>query len=147
MLDIRKFKAVGMMAARQARDKAASDDTAANEIIDMTALLEPWTEGAQTAGNVVVYNGYPYKVVQTHDSTGNPDWNPANTPALFAPYHATDKAHALPWVAPTGAHDAYNAGEWMIWMDGLAYECKQNATVHDPSVLPDAWEVAENGAE
>lgn len=39
--------------------------------------------------------------------------NPAGryaAPALWAPYHATDRAHALPWIAPTGAQDAYNAG-------------------------------------
>lgn len=139
MLDVRKFKAVGMVAARQAREKAAADDIAANDVIDMTALLTPWKEGVQTAGNVVVYNGYPYKVVQTHDSTGNPGWNPADAPALFAPYHATDRSHALPWVAPTGAHDAYNAGEWMIFTDAMAYECLKDATVHAPDVLPGAW--------
>lgn len=141
MLDLKQMRAIGMLAARQARERAVQEGVEANEIIDMTALLKPWAEGPQTAGDVVVYNDYPYKVVQTHDSTGNPTWNPADTPALFAPYHATDKAHALPYVAPSGAHDAYNSGEWMIWTDGLAYKCKQNATVWGPDTLPDAWEV------
>lgn len=141
MLDLKQMRAIGMMVARQARERAAQEGVEANEIIDMTALLKPWVEGPQTAGDVVVYNDYPYKVVQTHDSTGNPTWNPSDTPALFAPYHATDKAHALPYVAPTGAQDAYNSGEWMIWTDGLAYKCKQDATVWGPDVLPAAWEV------
>lgn len=140
MLNTDMLRAIGMLVARQAREKAALDTTTANEVIGMTALLKPWAEGTQTAGEVVTYNGQPYKVVQTHDSTGNPAWNPADTPALFAPYHATDRAHALPWAAPTGAHDAYMAGEWMIWTDGKAYRCTMDATTYGPDVLPDNWE-------
>lgn len=143
MLNMETMRAIGMLVARQAREKAATEGVAANEVIDMTALLKPWAEGPQTAGEVVSYKGQPYKVVQTHDSTGNPAWNPADTPALFAPYHATDRAHALPWAAPTGAHDAYMAGEWMIYTDGLAYRCMQDNTVHAPDVLPSAWGAGE----
>ena len=142
MLNLEKFKAVGMMAARQAREKASSEGATANEVISMVALLKPWQEGVQTAGEVVAYNGKPYKVVQNHDSTGNPGWNPELAPALFAPYHATSKAYALPYVAPTGAHDAYMRGEWALWADE-AYECQQDGTVYDPSVLPAAWKRAE----
>lgn len=143
MRNLEKYRAVGMMAARQAREKAASEGVTANEIIDMTVLLKPWQAGAQTAGEVVVYGGYPYKVVQTHDSTGNETWNPQDAPALFAPYHATDAAHALPYVAPTGAHDTYNAGEFMVWADGQVYECLTDATVYDPDTLPEAWRMVE----
>jgi len=140
VLDFETMRAIGMMVARQAREKAALDTTTANEVIDMTALLKPWAEGMQAAGEVVAYKGQPYKVVQAHDSTGNAAWNPKDAPALFAPYHATDRAHALPWQAPTGAHDAYMAGEWMIYTDGIAYMCRQDGTVHTPDVLPGAWE-------
>lgn len=142
MLNLDTLRTMGMMIARQAREKAVSEGVTANEVIDMAELLRPWAEGPHAAGEVVVYNDYPYKVAQTHDSTGNPAWNPADTPALFAPYHGTDRAHALPYAAPTGTHDAYNAGEWMIFTDGAAYECRQDATVYGPDVLPDAWEAA-----
>lgn len=138
MFDLKQLRAIGMVVARQAREKAAEEGVAANDVIDMTALLKPWAEGLQTAGEVISYAGAPYKVVQTHDSTGNPGWNPAATPALFAPYHATDKAHALPFAAPTGAHDAYNVGEWMIY-NGLAYECQMDGCVYNPDALPSAW--------
>ena len=142
MLNFEKFKAVGMMAARNAREKAKQEGVSANEVISMTVLLKPWKEGPQTAGEVVAYNGAPYKVVQAHDSTGNPDWNPEKAPALFAPYHATVREYALAYVAPTGAHDAYMKGEWAIY-DGKLYECQQDATVHDPVTLPSAWRAAE----
>ena len=43
---------------------------------------------------------------------------------------------------PTGAHDVYQAGEYMRWVDGLIYRCKVDATVHGPVALPGSWEVA-----
>lgn len=143
MLNLEKFKAVGMMAARQAREKAVSEDVAANEVISMTPLLKEWKPGVHEVGEVVVQSNYPYKTIQAHDSTETPDWTPEATPALFAPYHATAKEYALPYRAPTHAGDAYNTGEWMIYTDGLAYECQQDATVYDPVVLPSAWRASE----
>ena len=135
-----KLYAVGMMAARQARAKAKEDGVAANEVIDMAVLLKEWAMGAYEIGDIVVYEGYPYKCIQAHDSTGNGGWYPSAVPALFAPYHGTDAAHALPYVAPTSAGDAYQTGEWMIWTDGVKYKCLQDACVYAPDVLASAWE-------
>lgn len=140
MLDTNMMRAVGTLLARQARARAKEPDAAANEVIDLTPLLKPWTPGSYAIGDIVVYEGQPRRCCQAHDSADNPDWSPASAPALWAPYHATDRAHALPWVSPTGAHDAYQAGEYMIWSDGAVYRCKIDATVHDPDVLPGGWE-------
>lgn len=138
MLNLEVLRTMGRLLATTAREKAAQESTTANEVIDMLELLAPWKEGPHMAGEVVVYNDYPYRVVQAHDSTGNPGWNPKEAPALFAPFHATDKEHALPWVSPTGAHDAYNRGEWMIFK-GVVYECQMDGCVYDPEVYPSAW--------
>ena len=97
-------------------------------------------------GVVASYDGAPYRCAQTHDSTGNPDWSPDKTPALWAPYHATDAAHALPWQAPTGAQDAYKRGEWMVWKDGKRYKCVAQTTVWGPDVRAEDWE-EESAAE
>ena len=142
MLNLEKFKAIGMMAARNARDKAVQEGTTANEVISMTPLLKEWAPGVHEIGGVVVQNDYPYKVIQAHDSTANPGWTPEVTPSLFAPYHATAKEYALPYRAPTHAGDAYYTGEWMIYA-GTLYECLQDAVVYDPEVLPSAWRAAE----
>lgn len=136
MLNLEMLRTMGMVLARSAREKAEGAE--ANEVIDMMTLLKPWQEGPHAAGEVVGYEGAPYKVVQTHDSTGNSGWNPKDAPSLFAPYHATDKAHALPWQTPTGVHDAYNTGEWMIFK-GVAYECLMDGCVYDPEVFASAW--------
>lgn len=139
MFDEKTLRAIGRLLAREAREIAPK--SGANEVIDLVPLLKAWAEGKHEAGEVVVYNDYPYKVTQTHDSTGNSLWNPVDAPTLFSPYHALDAAHALRWIAPTGEHDSYQAGEYMIWTDGKVYRCKVNATVWEPNFVPNAWEM------
>ena len=106
------------------------------------ALLQPWTPGNYAAGDVRVQNSYPYKCCQAHDSSNNPDWDPVTQRALWVPYHAKTAKWALPYVAPTGAHDAYQSGEYMIWPDGQIYRCNTDNTVWGPDTLPDVWDVA-----
>lgn len=139
MFDAKKMKAIGAMAARNARRAAETEDASANEVIDLAPLLKEWREDAYMVGEVRVYKDNPYKCVQAHDSTGNPSWNPEDAPSLWANYHGTDAAHALPYVQPTGAHDAYMVGEYAIY-DGAVYRCVVDHTVHDPAVLPASWE-------
>ena len=141
MLETNTMRAIGAMLSKTAQMLVQSSDAVANEVIDMSPLLKKWKEGAYVVGDVRDYENYPYKCIQAHDSTGNPSWNPKDTPALWSPYHGTDAEHALPYVKPTHAGDAYKTGEWMLWVDGKKYRCKQDATVHGPDVLPNAWEV------
>lgn len=109
------------------------------EINDNMAAIRPWKSGPQVVGDVRMYESIPYKCVQTHDSTGIEAWNPAAAPALWMQYHGTTAETARPWVAPTGAHDTYKAGEFMIWTDSLTYRCKSD-TVYSPADYPQAWE-------
>ena len=139
------FRAIGRVMARYAQDHAPGAD--ADGVIEAAPLLKPWAAGSMeapvsyAAGDVRTDENQPWKCVQAHTHHGEPGWNPAAMRALWAPYHATKKEYALPWVQPTNATDAYNTGEWMIWTDGLVYKALRDAVVHDPDVLPDAWEV------
>ena len=54
-------------------------------------------------------------------------------------YHGTDKTTARNWIAPTGAHDMYKKGEWMIWTDGSLYECLSDTT-YSPIDYAAAWQ-------
>lgn len=137
------YAALAAMARRAARDARAAAPTAqADDVIADTALLLPWAPGKYAVGDVRTHAGQPWRCCQAHDSTGNDAWAPGAAPALWAPYHATTSKRALPWVAPTGAHDAYQAGEYMRWTDEQIYRCTADATVHGPDVLPSAWGVA-----
>lgn len=137
MLNMTKLYAIGKLAARQARAEAPT--AKANDVIDMVPLLKAWAEDIHIVGEVVVYEGIPYKCVQEHNSLGNPTWNPKDAPSLWANYHATDAEHALPYAQPTGAHDAYMLGEYAVYRD-VVYRCVMDGTVHDPAVLPASWE-------
>ena len=57
-------------------------------------------------------------------------------------YHGTTQETARAWAEPTGAHDAYKAGEYMIWTDGAVYRCVSD-TVYSPEAYAQAWEKAE----
>lgn len=113
-----------------------SSDT--KEINEYAEILRKWTPGNYVVGDVRVYDGIPYKCIQAHDSTGNETWNPS-VASLWMQYHGTSVGSARPWVAPTGAHDMYLAGEYMIWTDGSTYKCLSN-TNFSPADYPSAWE-------
>lgn len=121
---------------------AAAPTAAADDVIADAPLLQQWVPGNYTTGDVRVQNSYPYKCCQAHDSTDNPDWDPATQRALWVPYHAKSPKWGLPYVAPTGAHDAYQDGEYMVWTDGQIYRCNTDNTVWGPDTLPDVWDVA-----
>lgn len=132
-----KARLTAYRAAMDAAVESVREDAAA--INRVATLVRPWKPEACAVGDVRVYDGIPYRCVQAHDSTQNPDWTPDATPALWMQYHGTTPETARPWVAPAGAHDMYRAGEYMIWTDGLTYRCKQD-TNFSPAEYAQAWE-------
>ena len=118
--------------------------------------MDDKTEGIACKGLFPVYEqNHSYSVgdVRLHPTTGNPkecmtaydgsaqqDWT-IDTPTLWKPWHSRKKEYALPWEAPTGAHDMYKAGEYMIWTDGTVKKCVQD-TNFGPDEYPQAWEDA-----
>lgn len=134
------------------RDEAyqirAALDSFMSKIVDMPVeinasmvAIRPWKPGVYEANkDVRMYEGIPYKCVQSHDSTGNDGWTPAATPALWMQYHGTTPETARPWIAPTGAHDMYKRGEYMIWADGAVYCCNAD-TAFSPVDYAQAWEL------
>lgn len=114
------------------------------EVNEYQAAVREWQPGAYVVGDVRQRLGAPYKCVQAHDSTANPGWTPEATPALWMQYHGTTPESARPWIAPTGAHDMYKAGEYMIWTDGRLKKAKMD-TAYSPTDYPQAWEDQSGG--
>lgn len=137
MSETQKARLMAYRAAMDAAVENVREDTAA--INRMTALARLWMPGTYAAGDVRVYGGVPYRCVQAHDSSENPDWSPDAEPSLWMQYHGTTPETARPWVEPTGAHDMYRAGEYMIYTDGQMYKCLQN-TDFSPAEYAQAWE-------
>lgn len=84
--------------------------------------------------------GYPYECMTAYDGSVQQDWTIDNR-TLWKPWHSRKKEYALPWEAPTGAHDMYKAGEYMIWTDGTVKKCVQD-TNFSPEEYAQAWEDA-----
>ncbi len=107
------------------------------------AFFEPWKPGAYAPGDIRTdpETGYPRQCLTAHDSTVNPDWD-IKTASIWKPYHSRRKEYALPWEQPTGAHDSYRAGEYMIWTDYGVYQCLAD-TNFSPAELASAWEKEE----
>ena len=99
------------------------------------------------AGDVRLHpeTGNPRECMTAYDGTVQPDWT-IDTPTLWKPWHSRKKEYALPWEQPTGAHDMYRTGEYMIWTDKNRQKevkhCLQD-TNSSPDEYPQAWEDAE----
>ena len=110
---------------------ALSDEEAAQ----VGALFPEWAAGiAYTAGERISdAQGNLYRVVQDH--TSQADWPMDATPALYTPLGVTaEEPDAIPeWRQPTGAHDAYNTGDRVLYQ-GKVYESTMDGNVWEPGV-------------
>lgn len=108
-------------------------------VIATSEYCEKWAQGKYRTGDIRTSNGVPYECILDHDSTDNPAWD-ISVRTLWKPYHSRKKEYALPFEAPTGSHDMYLSGEYMIWTDGNIYRCLSD-TSYSPVDYPQAWEV------
>lgn len=113
--------------------------------LTVAALYAEWTEGAYQVGDIRLawYGGAHqlWKCRQAHDTATYPDITPDGTAwrTFWIPFHGTSPETAQDWIAPSGAHDQYEPGEYMIW-NGQTYKCL-SATVYTPEEYAQAWEV------
>lgn len=129
--------------ARQLRKLLTSFATESDDktlAIACRAFFEPWTPSVYAVGDIRTNpeTGYPRECMTAHDSTVNTDWT-IQTASIWKPYHSRKKEYALPWEQPTGAHDMYKTGEYMVWTDFEVYRCKMD-TNFSPEEYADAWE-------
>jgi len=115
----------------------------ADEVIINRVMCRRWEAGGHTAGEVYSTGDQIWQCIQDYDNAVYPDVIPDNAAwgTFHKPYHGTTVETAMPWAAPTGTHDRYLTGEYMVWSDGLVYRCRAD-TVYDPETYADAWEVA-----
>lgn len=109
-------------------------------VIQCMALFPVYEQNKQhEVGEVATHpeTGYPYECMTAYDGAIQQDWTIDNR-TLWKPWHSRKPEYALPWEAPTGAHDMYKAGEYMIWTDNKVYMCKQD-TNFSPEEYPQAW--------
>ena len=120
-----------------------------DEALEIATLYPPYVVGKSYAvGEFLTYGknevGDPqlYKVVQAH--TSQSDWTPDATPSLYEPIGLNSEGYPV-WSKPSGAHDAYNAGD-IVDYNGTLYKSLINGNVYSPDEYPAGWEIYEVGA-
>ena len=102
-------------------------------LIDNKAAFPLWSVGIQVAsGQILRYNDDIYRVIQPH--TTQSDWTPDKVPALFSKISLDEFPE---WVQPTGAQDAYSAGD-KVSHNGKHWKSTVNGNVWEPGVY--GWE-------
>lgn len=104
------------------------------ELVEFYPLYE--VSKAYVIGDLFQYEGELIEVIQDH--TSQVDWNPLTTASLYkikTPYAVIGE-----WVQPTGAHDAYNIGDKVIF-EGRVYESTIDANTWSPTGYPQGWKL------
>lgn len=131
----------GRNEALKLRQEAISRSADRTAIIAKEEFVPEWREGPyNTVGAVVREGTQIYRVLQAHDSTGNPGWKPSATPALFEVYHTKDPAKAKPYVAPYGTSGLYDKDEVCLWTDGIVYKSLVDNNAYSPADYAANWE-------
>lgn len=120
---------------------ASLDDDRAMEV---ATIYDPWVVGkAYVVGEFLIYGENPvgdpqlYKVVQGH--TSQEGWKPDATPALYEAIGLDESGYPV-WAQPTGAHDAYNAGD-LVNYNGTLYRSLIDGNTYSPEAYPAGWAV------
>ena len=113
-------------------------DKPANIVISASEFILDWVPDSYVIGDIRKDStGYPKKCITAHNSLTNPD-HTIDVASLWAPFHATQSTYALPWIAPTGTHDMYKVGEYMIFTDKKIYKCVMD-TNFSPTDYAQTW--------
>lgn len=106
--------------------------------VELTTLFPVWSVGTDyTVDERIQYSDKLYRCVQSH--TSQADWTPDATPALWT---EVAKPGEIPvWKQPTGAQDAYQAGDkvWYPDVDTTVYESTIDNNVWSPEAYPQGW--------
>lgn len=112
-IEFNKERKAGIFVGQIAtKDKIKLEELSTEEIDRLVSIYDEWKTGVSySLGDLVAYKDSLFEVVQAHVS--QEDWAPDITPALFKSF--TPVSVIAEWVQPTGAHDAYDIGDQVIY--------------------------------
>lgn len=137
--ELKVFSSVLTLAKMSLSAMVKTDD----DKIKVSGLYDEWTEGNHAVGEIYTAKNQVWECFQAYDNSTYPDINPEN-PAwntFNRPLHGKTKDTAMPWSVPTGAHDMYHTGEYMIYNEKL-YLCLSD-TAYSPDEYATAWQIQE----
>ena len=112
--------------------------------LEIATVYPAWeVNKAYAVGDIISYgvnsvnDPQLYKVVQAH--TSQAEWTPDSVPALYDAFGLDDSGYPI-WSQPSGAHDAYSAGD-IVNYNGALYQSLIDGNVWAPDVYPAGWAV------
>ena len=113
------------------------DELSEEELLDMIDLYESYqVDKLYKVDDIFKYENKLYKVIQEH--TSQEGWITSELPAL---YLNMMPENVIPeWIAPIGSHDAYNAGDKVIF-EGEVYESIIDSNTWSPKDYPQGWKL------
>lgn len=120
-------------------------DVSDTQKIELIYLCPEWTPGNHRTGEVYKTDKLGirqiWESIQAYNNEVYPNLTPTDPSwhTFNRPFHGTTPETAMDYVAPTGAHDIYRAGEYMRFTDGFIHKSLKD-TNFSPEEQPDAWE-------
>lgn len=112
----------------------AAESQGDEQALESIELFPAWQVGMQVvAKKRYRYNAKLYRCNQAH--TTQPDWTPDITPALWTEVSVEEWPE---WKQPTGAQDAYNAGDKVTYK-GEHYISLIDNNTWSPEAYPAGW--------
>lgn len=123
-----------------AAKKSAYDYSDDENRLKVSGLYSEWQPGQHNMGDIYNAEGQTWECFQAYDNAVYPDIVPGSAAwrTFNRPLHGKSVSTAQPYIAPTGAHDMYKAGEYMIFR-GIVYKCLFD-TAYSPEEYKQAWE-------
>ena len=116
-------------------------DLSPEDALAAVELYPAWETGkAFTVGERIRHEGKLYDCIQSH--TAQIDWVPGGGAVSLWNEITIDPATGYDeWQQPTGAHDAYNTGDRVVF-GGVVYESTIDGNSWSPEAYPAGWRVA-----
>ena len=127
-------------AAKLSVRKASLTD---EEALTVSTLYPGWDEAAHyEVDQIVRFDGSLYRCEQAHDAQA--DWTPDAAPSLWSRIDVAGDGVDV-WTQPTGAHNAYNAGDRVHYptANDPVYVSTIDGNVWSPDAYPQGWQLEE----
>lgn len=112
-------------------------DLEPGEAIEVLELFPAWEPGKDySAGTRVQHGGKLYECETAHTSAA--EWSPPAAASLWSPVKVDEETGLDEWTRPTGAHNAYNKGDRVVYK-GSVYESSIDGNTWSPEEYPVGW--------
>ena len=123
------------------RETLANAGRAMDDIARSVLAAQGITDGDEWVQPTDATNAYPKDWTVTHDGKTWVSLTPANVwePGVSGWREVVEEGATPEWVQPTGAHDAYQTGEHVMF-EGAEYVSLIDGNTWSPTAYPQGWE-------